>query len=344
MIELQSKIKDFTEYLNYEQNASQNTLKTYQLTLNQFINWLQSQKFKEVNHLIIQGFVKYLRKEKKNGANSIAQKLATLKSFFNYLSSLNIEVPQIRANYKRVKKTVLSLSSQELELILNKARLNCEQSYEALHRATGKTKLLKKQYAGSYRDLVGLLILAATGLRASELCGINMDDLDLKRGEIIVNGKGKKQRQVYIDLPEIKEPLEKYFKLRHKLSPRVNAVFLNLKNGERLSVRGLQYIVKKYAKIIGGNKKITPHIMRHTFASLSIEKGANIKAISQILGHSNVKTTLNMYTHLSEEHIRKVLQGCNPLTGEGLSLKEAVNARRESLIYMDNPKEQSKYG
>ncbi len=331
--DLNSLSADFIFFMDLEQNCAKNTLKSYRLNLTEFCCWHFDRKGEALSNQVIQEYVCYLRTVKRNSPNTIAQKLATLKSFFNYLCSINIDAPRLHANYKKVKSKVGALSKDELALLLKATKGKCEQVKKALVEATGKTALLKKQLVACYRDILIFTLLAGTGLRVSELCALNIGDLDLENGSFCVTGKGYVKRVVYFDLPTIRSALDNYLAVR--TADDENApLFTAVKDGRRLSVRGLQYIFKSYAQTAKLGKKATPHTLRHTFATLSLESGANIKAVSQLLGHSQVGTTLNMYTHLSTEYVRKVFQLCNPFTEGALTLEEAVAARRNSLMFL----------
>ncbi len=333
---IDSYIDDFLTYLNLEQNAAPNTLKSYRLNLNEFSKWNQERGTTVLSNLTIQDFVQYLREQKGNSSNTIAQKLASLKSFFNYLTSVKVVAPRLDGTYKKIKTEAIALSREELDSLLLAAKDKYHKTCNTLSNATGKTSLLQKQLAACSRDILMLLLLAGTGLRISELCSVNIGDLDMENGSFTVNGKGYKKRLVYFDLPEIRTALVNYLSLRFILTQEKEPLFTNLKDGCRLSVRGAQYIFQAHVKSANLSKNTTPHTLRHTFATLSIEMGANIKAVSQLLGHAQVGTTLKMYTHLSPEYVRKVFQLCNPFTEKVFSLEEAVNARRSSLLFIND--------
>lgn len=336
MTELALYIDDFLAYLDLEQNASPATIKSYRLNLDQFQTWRETGGPGVLSNLTVQDFVRYLREQRDNTANTIAQKLASMKSFFNYLSSVEVSVPKLNASYKKIKTNPFALTQKELDLLLQIAADKCLQVTEELQKATGKTTLLQKQLAACYRDILMMMFLAGTGLRISELCALDVNGLDIANGSVTVIGKGQKERLIYFDLPDLRDALNDYLQVRSYLTEEDKPLFVSLKDGRRISVRGAQYIFKAYVKAAGLSERVTPHTLRHTFATLSIEMGANIKAIAQILGHSDVGITLKMYTHLSSEYVRKVFQRCNPFTKRALSLEEAVAARRNSLIYLND--------
>ena len=117
---------------------------------------------------------------------------------------------------------------------------------------------------------------------------------------IRVLGKGSREREVYYDIPRMTAAMDDYLAIRDAFSPKSDAVFVNSRDGGRLTVRSVELMLKDYLGRADLSRSYTPHSLRHTYASLSIEQGANIKVVSQILGHSNIRTTLSLYTHLSE--------------------------------------------
>ena len=127
--------------------------------------------------------------------------------------------------------------------------------------------------------------------------------------------------------------LKEYLKLRKKIELKEEALFINSRDWKRISVRNIEKILKKYLRASGLSMEITPHSLRHTFATLMIENGGNIKVVSQLLGHSDINTTLNMYTHLSSEHVRRVFKLCHPMSKKKLPLKEVIENRLKTAIH-----------
>lgn len=177
-------------------------------------------------------------------------------------------------------------------------------------------------------------LLLSTGLRISEALNIRNKDIDFIDKSIAINGKGKKIREVFFDIHELEDDFLKFINKVKEQSLNHDFIFVSIKNYSKLTSRGFQLLLKKYLKLAGISKIITPHNLRHTFASISIEKGCNIKAVSQILGHSNVNITIDTYTHLSNEHVREVIKRCNPLSKEIITLDERIENRKKSLVYL----------
>jgi site-specific recombinase XerD len=170
------------------------------------------------------------------------------------------------------------------------------------------------------RDKAILELLFSTGLRVSELASLNTDDINFERGEISVLGKGKKIRVVFLS-PEALDALDQYLKNRgFKVADptkkeKEDPLFLS-KRDERLSVRSIERIVSKYASIAGITKKVSPHTLRHSFATDLLMAGADIRSVQSMLGHSSITTT-QVYTHVTDQHLREVHQKFH-----GQSIKE----------------------
>lgn len=243
--------------------------------------------------------------------------------------------------YKHTKKLQKTLSDANLDALLAAIRRRAAETEALLRRAKGKTRRLRKQVAGCYRDLLMVLLMAGAGLRVGELCALDLDQINRADRSIQVRGKGRKLRVVYFVIPEMVAAMETYLYHRSELGSDLTALFLNGRDGGRLTPRAVQLLLKGYLQDAGLDASTTPHSLRHTFASLSIERGANVKAVSQILGHAHVSTTLAMYTHLSDEHVRKVFRLFHPRNPEHLSLEEAVAHRRQALLFV---KDRTNYG
>ena len=161
-----------------------------------------------------------------------------------------------------------------------------------------------------------------------------MQDLDLEGGTIRVHGKGGHERTVFCDLPEILQPLRLYLRWRDSVEPEHDQIFLNGRDLGPLSTRAVQLRLRALANDLGLPETLTPHILRHTYATLAVEKGANLKALSQLLGHADIKTTLQLYTHLSTDHLHKVFRICHPLWDNRRELPEIINDRKKMIPYL----------
>ncbi len=339
---MRAHAQEFLEVLDLERNYSPFTVKAYGVNLKQFLNWSDGYGVDDPFRLTspaIRQFIQFLRDDLKVCDRSIEQKLATLKSFIGYLR-LTLPKQQIQPlavlswRYKTTKKLKSSLAEEELDALLNAVNEHRTELQEQLVTTTGKTKKLEKQIRNAERNRLIILLMAGSGMRVGEVAGLNESDIHLKERAIRVLGKGSREREVYFDIPAMVEAMDSYSAVRDAYLPTSSALFVNSRDGGRLTVRSIEMMLKKYLNRAELNVHFTPHTLRHTFASLSIERGANIKAVSQLLGHSQIGTTLNLYTHLSDGHVRKVFKMCHPLAAQKLSDEEVMENRKNSLMYI----------
>lgn len=281
--QIESFLPRFEAYLRLEKNKSQGTIKIYLLRLKKIIEWLKTNGFSSLDEEIIFKFRFYL--DKKNiSIKTQSYYLITLRSFLRFLKKKGIEVldPEKIELPKIPEREINILSDEELERFL---------------------KAAEGEDLKSLRDRALLETLFSTGLRVSELCSLNRD-IDLKKGEIPVKGKGGKIRIVFLS-PLAKLCLKKYLEKRNDNNP---ALFVNLSKNKkftRITSRGVQKIIKYYAKKAGILKKITPHTLRHQFATDLLMAGADLRAIQLLLGHKNLQTT-QIYTHLTNKELKEI--------------------------------------
>ncbi|MER3407026.1 MAG: hypothetical protein C4278_01175 [Patescibacteria group bacterium] len=280
---LEEILPRFEDYLNLEKGKNKGTIKNYISKIRIFLNWLKKNKFKKIDEETIFLFRSWLNK------NNISLKtqsyyLIALRNFFKFLKKKKIEIlsPENIELPKIPEREITILNDEELERLL---------------RAPQGEDLK------SLRDKAILETLFSTGMRISELCNLNRD-IDLNKGEIVIKGKGNRIRVVFLSKIAIYW-LKKYLEKRTDKNP---ALFINLKRGEsfsRLTPRGIQKIIKYYAKKAGVTKKISPHTLRHQFATDLLLAGADLRAIQMLLGHKNLQTT-QIYTHLTNKELKEI--------------------------------------
>jgi site-specific recombinase XerD len=281
--------REFLEYLEIEKNRSPLTVRNYDQYLERFFVWSKAEKPEDITSEAVRGFRIYLNRyqdEKGRGIKKVTQDyyVIAIRGFLRFLAKRNIE----------------ALSSEKVELGKAKDRqvefLELEE-VERLIRAAHGEKL------ENLRDTAILELLFSTGLRVSELVGLDIKGVNLKTGEFAVRGKGDKVRLVFLST-SAKIALNEYLMRRKDLSP---ALFVRSKEGDpsRLTVRSVERIVKKYAAKAGIVKKITPHTLRHSFATDLLRNGADLRSVQEMLGHSNITTT-QVYTHITNKHLRDV--------------------------------------
>lgn len=281
-------VERFLKYLEIEKNCSPHTLKNYQKDLEQFDQFSSGIHPQNVDHLLLRRFLMELT-SRGLSKRSIARKLSSLRSFFKFL----VKEGFIKDN----PATVLFTPKLDKHL----PSFLTEEEARALVESPHDDKW------PSLRDRAILETLYSSGIRASELVGLNVDDLDFISGIVKVRGKGKKERIVpvgEIALQSIKKYISSCpFKIN-------KAVFVN-KNGRRLSDRYLRMLVKKYLKKAAVNKKISVHSLRHSFATHLLNRGADLRSVQELLGHKDLSTT-QIYTHLTTEKIKQLYKTYHP--------------------------------
>ncbi len=298
-------IADFLRYLWVERNASPNTLRNYEGDLLQFWDHLTlrgglpsaSVDWKDIDPLLIRSFLSELV-SRGNSKSSVARKLASLRTFFKYL---------LRQG-KVVFNPAQRVASPKLPRTLS--------SFLSVDEATALLESADAPTARGLRDRSILEVFYGGGIRLSELVGLNLSDLDLEAGLIRVQGKGGKERVVPLGSYAI-SALRGYLARRdeffspEKKGPRGEAaVFVN-RWGSRLSGRSVSQIVLKYLRKSGVSHHITPHSLRHSFATHLLDGGADLRAIQELLGHARLSTT-QRYTHLSMDKIMEVYDKAHP--------------------------------
>lgn len=324
-MELPCEAIDFLESLSIERGCSNHTISSYTFSLQHYFDWLKSNNY-TIDNVNIREYIAHLKTTLKNV--SVKQRLACLKSFYNYISATYVcdIKPAFPKRIKSDKYFVSTISSAQVQLLLNSVSTRKNQLSEQ-SSSNSNNKRLQKQINNCTRDLAIITLLVGTGIRVGELMGINISDINTYDKCITIRGKGNKIRQVFFDVPVIENALSEYLKLRLSLDAHDDALFLNSKSLRRITTRSIERMLKIYLNIAGLPKSVSPHILRHTYATISIENGANIKAISKLLGHANVKTTLEYYTHLSNEYLHKVFIACHPCIPSTVSIKTAMENR-----------------
>ena len=308
---MQKAIEDFLQHLVVERGFSQHTLDAYRNDLGQFADFLKermngaserSDVWERVDLDLLNDYIADLRGRKGYRDTTTARKVAAIKSFFTFLAQNGIieEPPTESLGSPRVGRALPKyLTEDEVERLLREAD--------------------KAGTAEAQRDANILELLYATGLRVSELVSLNVQDVDFEESYIRCWGKGSKERIVYAHDKAL-NGLQDYLSTSRMSLLGQNkeeaALFVNHR-GERLTRQWVWNILKTYSKRAGIDQKITPHTLRHSFATHLLQKGASLRHVQELLGHSSISTT-QVYTHLTSEHLRdeyeKAIQGqCNYL-------------------------------
>lgn len=269
-------------------NYSLNTIKTYKSIINNFHKFLMKEKDLSDEKRVLRSFkryIYYLKREKQVTQNYIYLVTVVLKKFFEY-SGLDV-LNEIKAP-KRTKSLPKSLNEYEVKNLISAL-----DDYPRVD--SSKTKDLLR-----LRNKVILALLYSSGIRVSELVTLHKDQVDLQERTIRIRGKGEKDRIVLFD-EGTKYLLEDYMEKRTDDS---EYLFIN-RSGKHLTPRYVQMMIKDYARVAGIKKKVTPHILRHSFATHLLKNGVDIRAIQQLLGHSNLSTT-QIYTSVDMQTLKNV--------------------------------------
>ena len=284
------KIYFVSEFLNYirNKNYSENTIISYINDLYYFYEFVKMD-FDKVKYDDVRDYLEYLSL-KKEKSTSVSRKISSLKSFYKFLYKNNYidkkDYPLVKVTYpKKEKKLPKFLYYNDLLEIINESSKDKD----------------------GVRDRLIIEMLYATGVRVSELVNIKLSDIDFNNKRIVVCGKGNKERVVYYG-DYAKEVLDKY--LETHIRKDNNYLFLNSK-GEQITDGGIRYIIDNIMKKLFIKTHVTPHVLRHTFATDMLNNGCDIKVVQELLGHSSLKAT-EIYTHVTNERLKEVYYKCFP--------------------------------
>ncbi len=315
--EMDRALSSFLSYLLNERNASQHTVDSYRLDIQQFamlqlnadvetaqIDW------NSVDVYMARTYIVKLQEELEISRTSILRKLSGMRSFYRYMQREQLAHDNPFSGLiapKRQKLLPKYMTVEEVGRLLDTPQLFWKDAYEK--------EIAKDEESARFsaaRDAAILEVIYSGGLRISEALGLNMEDLDLISGVMRVRGKGKKERLCGLGNPAIRA-LRKYFPVRRMRSgnERRNApVFVN-RFGQRLTTRSFQRNFKLYLRAAGLPLDMTPHKLRHSFATHLLDAGADLRSVQELLGHANLSTT-QIYTHISTERMKAVYNKAHP--------------------------------
>lgn len=298
MKEINLVVKEFLNVIKSTKNLSDKTITAYRSDLMDFVNTTRPGPLEENTIL---NYVQELSQVRHLKDSTITRKLVVLKMFFEYAHSHNY----IQHNYflshnfkfKREKQLPRTLAVKETTKLLN-----C-----AANKATTATTTFEKWK--TLRNLALIDILISTGIRIAEASNIALADIIQSERTILIHGKGRKQRLIYISCPQTWANLMQWLKIRHQLFSNTDKVFVN-RFGNQLGTHGIEYIYNGLKKEAGINARSTPHFLRHTFATNLLANGADLRSVQEILGHSSVSTT-ERYTEVTTKRKKQVLDKYN---------------------------------
>lgn len=296
-----TKYKDLYLYqMKSTKNLSSRSIKAYTSDLNDFFIYLSDNKFKEIPPAMVLSYIQYLSDTRRLKDTTISRKIVTLKMYFNYIEkNYNYKNPfkDLKFKFKKERRLPKTLTIKEIQRLLNSVKDSSE---------SFKTDF---QQFENVRDLAILDLLISTGIRIGEACGILLSDIIDSERTILIHGKGRKQRLIYISCGDTWKHLKQWIKIRSHLVLKNSYLFVN-KYGSMLSIHSIDNIFKKYRRLSQINPNATPHYLRHTFATNLLSNGADIRSVQEILGHSSISTT-EIYTEVSSVRKKKVLSKYN---------------------------------
>lgn len=290
-------VNDFKIYLEVERNFSKHTIRAYESDIIAFLIWLDNVEPESVNHAKIKEYLIFIQKFNYS-KTTLSRKISALRTFYRYLYRERIvDANPVSGMHspKKSKNLPKFLTTTEIEQILNN---------------------IKIETPAGYRNRTILELLYATGMRISELSGLNFGNLNLADNEITVFGKGAKERIVLVST-RAKDFLERYIKTVRPMVSETpvqtnedSPVFIN-KTGYRLQPQSVRTAIKEIVEKIQLPKIVTPHVFRHSFATKLLENGADLRVVQELLGHASISNT-QIYTHVSTERLKSVYDKTHP--------------------------------
>lgn len=302
---IEKEVGEFLNYLAGEKGCSGHTVNAYRRDLEQFFSFIdQAKGINDLDSRLIRSYCYYLTKYKKNSTS--ARKLSALRSFFRFL------LREAKIKRDPLEKIAMPKQGKYIPVFLT-----VDEVFSLLQAPTTDNDT----YAG--RDRAVLEMLYSTGMRVSELSGLDMGRLEPADSLVRVIGKGNKERIVPLGRPAVRAlddylaERERLLAARHQRGKKVDseAVFLNGRGG-RLTSRSVQRLVQHYALRAGISTRVTPHALRHSFATHLLEMGADLRAVQELLGHVSLSTT-QKYTHLNVDHLMEVYDRTHPMARKG---------------------------
>ena len=282
------ELNDYLDFLKYQKNYSDYTIQSYESDILEYLDFIHSEGilFKEIEYSDIRFFLMYLKDTKKDNNASIDRKLSALRGFYKYMANEGIvksNVFSLVSGPKKSKKLPRYFEYNELEEMF----------------AVPDSSPLGQ------RDLLLLEMLYATGCRVGELVSMKVKDIDFGRRAILILGKGNKER--YVTYGEYcEDALKKYLQDGYLSLNKKNSEYLFLNNnGGELSERGVRFILDKIIQQTGIHKNISPHMIRHSFATHLLNEGCDLLTVQKLLGHESIKAT-QIYTHVTTDRLKEV--------------------------------------
>lgn len=323
-IDLQTQFHNFLAYCQYQRALSPLSVRGYGFDLLKFSQFLAEQNppvstIDLIDKSVLEGYVAFLSPQYM--VKTVQRRIAAVRSFFTYLKDQElIEVnpfDKFKLRLKEGKRSPESLTVNEmgrfLKTVYNDEYARDAANYLAFVKNIDRNGAKLKTLEGNFffaRDVAIIELLFAAGLRVAELCNLKFEDYDEIEKSLYIIGKGNRERILYLTNPDALTAFKNYLYIRRAVETNHSFIFIT-RFRERMSTQAVRNLITKYAGLAGINKNITPHIFRHSFASLLLESGVDIKYIQEFLGHSTITTT-QIYLHTSEKEKKRILTENHP--------------------------------
>lgn len=293
---IRQEVRPYLEYCRFRKELDEKTIKAYRIDLRQYFEFVDCDMPEKRQ---IEAYITDLHKRWHQ--KTVKRKIASVKAFYRYLEDEELlsdnPFRKIRVKFKETQVLPRIIPRAEIERLLNSmyARLAGD--------GAGGGKYL-------VRDIAVVEVLFATGARVSEVCSIRADALELDAGLVRIMGKGGKERYIQIGEPAVRELLKRYY-TENEAAIKASGYFFVNRLGGRYTEQSVRTMLKRYTRLAGIERNITPHMFRHSFATYLIEEGADISCVQQILGHSSIKTT-QIYVHVAAAKQAELLKELHP--------------------------------
>lgn len=297
---MKKHIKNFLIELSGTKNLDSKTLKAYNSDLFGLYTFILQNNINKIDSKLLIMYVTYLKDKQKLKESSLRRKIISFKLFFNYLYAKKIIksncIKEINFKFKKEHRLPKTLNVNNIKNLLESIN----------NYSKNELSAFKKRYV--IRDIAIIDILISTGIRIGELSSIKMCDVNLEEKTILIHGKGKKERILFFSSDKTIKHIKNWLNIRNNGYIKNDSLFVN-RYGDFLSIHSIEAIYEKYRKL-SGLPKSTPHYLRHTFATNLLNNGADIRAVQELLGHSNISTT-EIYTEVSTSRKQEVLMKYN---------------------------------
>ena len=297
-VEIIQEMRKYLHVCEAQRELNDKTVKAYRIDISQFLDYLTTNQLLP-DKIGINYYLDYLHEKYRQ--RTVKRKIASIKAFFNYLDYEekieNNPFNRVRVRFQEEQLLPRNVSQETIEELL-----------KYMYQQKVNNELSKWKRRLILRDICVIELLFMTGMRISELCELRHDSIDLSKGIVCVYGKGSKERIIPIGNTKVLQLVREY---EEEFEKEIEEKFFVNRYGEPLSTQTVRLMLQHYTEAAGIGQHITPHMIRHSFATLLLEKGVDIRIIQQLLGHASIVTT-QIYTNVASEQKKKILETYHP--------------------------------